>query len=118
MPPSAPLLAWVSTSFHLDYARNPIIDTEPAGMTTPWAHVPPDVHYVLWQYRGFAVRPHTLDLERVAGHDPTEQITALRSYRFGLKLQALASEADAGVPARVVAKDDEFILLAVTRMPD
>ena len=118
VPPSEPLLAWISTPFHLDYARNPIIDTEPAGMTTPWARVPSDIHYVLWQYRGYAVRPPGLDLELVTGHDPTEQITALRIYRFGLRLQELSTWATAGELARVVAKDDEFVLFAVTRLPD
>jgi hypothetical protein len=118
VPPSEPLLAWISTPFHLDYARNPIIDTEPAGMTTPWARVPSGIHYVLWQYRGYAVRPPGLDLELVTGHDPTEQITALRLYRFGLKLQKLSAWAAAGELARVVAKDDEFVLFAVTRLPD
>ena len=107
-----------STPFHLDYARNPIIDTEPAGMTTPWAHIPPDVHYILWQHSGPAVRPPQLDLELVAGSDPTEQITALTSHRFSLKLRELSNEAAAGSSARIVASDNEFILLAVDHLPD
>jgi hypothetical protein len=118
VPASAPLLAWISTPYHLDYARNPIIDTEPAGMTTPWAHIPSDVHYILWQYSGPAVRPPQLDLELVAGNDPTEQVTALRSYRFVLKLKELSRETGVGSSARILASDNEFILFAVNQLPD
>lgn len=118
VPAAEPLLAWISTPFHLDYARNRIIDAEPAGMTTPWAHVPPDVRYVLWQYRGVAVRPLELDEEAVNGTNPLEQRTAIRSYKFQLRLQELISAAQAGVQARVIAQDDEFVLLSVARFPD
>ena len=118
VPPAEPLLAWIATPFHLDYARNRIIDAEPAGMTTPWAHIPPDVRYVLWQYRGYAVRPHELDEEAVNGTNPLEQITAIKSYKFGLRLQEMVSLADAGVTARVIAKDDEYVLLDVRQLPE
>ena len=118
VPPAEPVLAWISTPFHLDYARNRIIDAEPAGMTTPWAHIPPDVRYVLWQYRGYAVRPHELDEEAVNGTNPLEQITAIKSYKFGLKLQQLVQAANTGETARIIARDDEYILLAITRLPD
>jgi len=118
VPPSELLLTWIATPFHLDYARNRIIDAEPAGMTTPWAHIPPDVRYVLWQYRGFAVRPLELDEEAVTGTNPLEQITAIKSYKFGLEMQELINKADDGLRARVIAKDDEFVLLDVTRLPD
>ena len=57
VPPGQPLLAWINTPFHLDYRRNPIYDAEPPGLSTPWAHIPPEVRYILWEYRGFAVRP-------------------------------------------------------------
>jgi hypothetical protein len=118
VPASAPLLTWISTPYHLDYARNPIIDTEPAGMTTPWAHVPSDVHYILWQHSGPAVRPLQLDLKLIAGNDPTEQVTALKSYRFVLKLKELSRETAAGSSARILANDDEFILFAVNQLRD
>ena len=47
-----------------------------------------------------------------------EQITAVKSYEFGLMLQELSSGTSNGGLARIVARDDEFFLLAVTRIPD
>lgn len=55
IPERAPMVAWVSQAFHLDFARNPVSDVDPAGLTTPWAHWPA-AGYVLWEYRGPGVR--------------------------------------------------------------
>jgi hypothetical protein len=56
IPPLEPVIAWISQPFHLDYRRNLIIDIVPAGLATPWAKIPSDVRYLIWEYRGYAVR--------------------------------------------------------------
>jgi hypothetical protein len=55
IPPGLPVVVWTASPFELDYARNPIVDVEPAGLATPWATVPP-ANYLIWEYRGYAVR--------------------------------------------------------------
>jgi hypothetical protein len=55
IPADAAILAWINTPFHLDYRRNPIIDVDIAGLTTPWARSS-GARYVLWEYQGYGVR--------------------------------------------------------------
>lgn len=55
IPSNTKILAWISTPFYLDYSRNEIVDVEPMGLQSPWAIVN-GVNYVLWEYKGFAVR--------------------------------------------------------------
>ena len=57
IPPGDRIVAWITTPFHLDYARNTIYDAEPAGIASPWAYIP-EAEYIIYEYRGFAVRPH------------------------------------------------------------
>ncbi len=70
VPEGEPLLAWMSFPFHLDFARNPVFDVQPGGLSTPWMDFPlsqnpeatsnylrlKEIKYVAWQYSGFAVR--------------------------------------------------------------
>jgi hypothetical protein len=55
VPAGRAVVAWISTSFLLDYKRNTVYDAERSGIATPWAYVP-DADYFLVEYRGFAVR--------------------------------------------------------------
>jgi hypothetical protein len=55
IPAGEPVIAWINTPFHLDFARNPIYDLEPAGLTTPWAKMP-SARYLMVE-RGLATRP-------------------------------------------------------------
>ncbi len=58
IPPGNRIVAWITTPFYLDYERNIIYDAEPAGIASPWAYIP-EAEYVMYEYRGFAVRPYT-----------------------------------------------------------
>ncbi len=66
VPAGQAVVAWISTSFLLDYKRNTIYDAERSGIATPWAYVP-DADYFLFEYRGFAVRTLEQYLNPVAG---------------------------------------------------
>ena len=78
VPAGEPLGAWVMTPFLFDFKRNPIFQTEPAGLSMRWAQLPSQVHYFLLEYRGFAVRTRedlhalqtapALGLRRVGSH--------------------------------------------------
>ncbi len=57
VPAGEPLLAWVTTPFQLDYARNPVFDADYSGLATPWARLP-TAHWVLWEVKGWAVAGH------------------------------------------------------------
>jgi hypothetical protein len=55
VPPQALILAWVSNPFWLDFKRNPVVETNPAGVGSRWAW-PPVANYFLWEYRGYSVK--------------------------------------------------------------
>ena len=55
IPPGEPFVAWINQPYHFDFRRNPIFDADIAGLATNWAHVPPAVRYVIWQYQGFGI---------------------------------------------------------------
>ncbi|GAC1538556.1 MAG: hypothetical protein NVS2B9_05220 [Myxococcales bacterium] len=93
VPAGAPLVAWIAQPFDLDFARNRIIDVEPAGLATPWARVPAEARFVLWQYAKPAVRiPAQLSpyLSGAGAHDRAE---SLRTLAFLRRLEALAGSA-------------------------
>lgn len=71
VPAGERLLVWTTLgAFHLDYARNPIWDVDPAGLAGPWQPLPlggpttdqlailqqQGIRYVVWQYAGPGVR--------------------------------------------------------------
>ncbi len=51
IPPGEAFLAWTAAPFLLDYRRNPVVDMNMAGFSQLWGRIP-QLHYVLWQYRG------------------------------------------------------------------
>jgi hypothetical protein len=55
VPAGEPILAWINAPFYLDYKRNPIIDTEPGGIASPWANIG-SARYLIWDYDGYATR--------------------------------------------------------------
>jgi hypothetical protein len=89
VPAGEPILVWTESPFHLDFARNPIIDVQPAGLATPWARVPP-VRYLIWEYRGFAVRPAADYEDAIEDAGLYERIIARRSLAFTRTLDAAA----------------------------
>jgi hypothetical protein len=92
IPEGEPLIAWVATPFHLDFARNAIVDVEPAGLTTRWARMPDDVRYVLWDYSGFGVPSPQDYVNQSRTHGARDRMTAVRALRFGQDLIARAQK--------------------------
>jgi hypothetical protein len=109
VPAGQPLFAWIDTPYLLDFRRNQIIDVDTAGTATPWAHVPPNVFYFLWQYSGYAVRKQG-DYE-MAMHEPgigaRERMIAARTYALANVLSELSSR------SQVIASDDQYVLFKV-----
>ena len=106
VPAGAPLLAWIATPFHLDFARNEVFDVDVAGLANPWASMPP-VRYVLWSYRGFAVR--SIGSCRGMDGTPSDILAGARCAELQLKLTELVESGR----AEVVADDGEMVLLAL-----
>jgi hypothetical protein len=109
VPPGEPLLAWIDTPYWLDYHRNRIADVDIAGTATPWAHVPPDVHYFFWQFHGYATR-RIGDYERgmrEPGIGARDRLIFARSYALANLLSQLSNQ------AQIVASDDEYVLFRI-----
>jgi hypothetical protein len=71
VPSGAPLFAWISTPFLLDFARNRIYDADQAGIGSPWSYLP-NVGYYIYEYEGYAVPPisaHRDDLRFPGKHE-------------------------------------------------
>jgi hypothetical protein len=107
VPAGEPLLAWINTPFHLDYRRNPICDADPAGLATPWAHIPPEVGYVLWEYRGFAVRTVADYRGWMQSPGARERLIARRAFKFARQLEQMANS------GKVLYRDDRFVLFQI-----
>jgi hypothetical protein len=107
VPPGAPMVAWISAPFYLDYTRNPIVDAEPAGLATRWARLPP-VDYILWEYRGYAVRRPSRYKTAIRHNGRREKIIAMTAMSFAKWLQSQTHDAD------VLYNDGGMILLRVT----
>ncbi len=104
VPRGEPMLAWIATPFHLDFSRNPVFDVDVAGLANPWAAQPP-VRYVLWSYRGLAVRSPA-ECRAMAG-TRADEIAGARCAEFQERLVSLATAGG----AEVVADDGETVLL-------
>jgi hypothetical protein len=107
VPAGEPLLAWINTPYWLDYRRNRIVDVDTAGIASPWARIPPDVHYFLWQYKGYATRTPEEYRERMHVPGARERLIAQESLAFADHVTDLANT------SHVVTSDDEFVLFRV-----
>jgi hypothetical protein len=94
VPAGEALIAWVNTPFHLDFARNPIVDVEPAGAGNPWAYLPP-ARYLLLDYGGFATRPPNRYRSLATRPGARERLIAARA----LELSAMLATAFGGATA-------------------
>ncbi len=104
VPKGEPLLTWINPSFLLDYRRNVIVDADIAGLASPWARVPDNVRYVLWQYQGPEVRTDGDYIRTMHGPGHQERMIAARSYAFANRLSQVAQNSD------VIASDGAFVL--------
>ncbi len=106
VPPGEPILVWTESPFQFDFARNPILDVQPAGLATPWARVP-TVRYLIWEYRGFAVRTPQAYEDAAEGVGLYERIIALRSLAF---VRALDAATRSG---RILYNDGWLVVVAL-----
>ena len=96
VPKNESLAAWTSLALYLDYRRNHIIDIEPAGLASPLTDFPYGqgledgityfkalgINYVLWQYRGYAVRSEQSLLAMAASPYEGFHRTGVRTHQF------------------------------------
>lgn len=107
VPPESQVLVWTLLgAFHLDYARNPIWDVDPAGLASPWLGLrfddPPrdqvrtmtdyGIEYLIWHYAGPGVR--TPDYLAATSHSPFDRDREIfgRTQRFTNLLSALSQD--------------------------
>ena len=113
IPTGDTILAWTDVPFYLDYARNPIIDAEPAGLSTAWAQ-PPEARYLIWEYNGYATRPESDLIEQ------TRDEAALERRHGAKTLEFLARVRDWTARGQVLYDDGEsrVVRLAPARLPE
>jgi len=104
VPAGEPLLEWINTPFLLDYKRNAVFDADTVGLASPWARVPGNVRYVLWQYQGPEVRMQGDYVRVMHGAGYRERMVAACSLAFAGRLSQAAQNAD------VIASDGYFVL--------
>ena len=108
IPAGEPLLVWVTTPFQLDYARNPIIDADYAGLATPWARLP-EAGWVLWEVKGWAVTGR--DSYARDGAAPMDYVA-----RQGRRAVALTAQLEnAANHSEVAYFDGRFVLFHLSR---
>lgn len=103
VPAGETIVVWVAQPFALDYARNPIVDIEMAGLATRWARIPPGTRYLLWEHILWS--DDELDAQSVYARGARERLSALRAKELMRKLRA---ETERG---EVQMRDERFLLL-------
>lgn len=106
VPPGAPLLAWMTTPFLLDYQRNRIYEIGWSQLVRPWSLIP-HADYVLWQYGGFAVRQPADYAAQIQTGNALLTQTSMAALQFAQRLQQLAHKSE------VLYDNDGLILLHV-----
>jgi len=108
VPAGEPLLAFVTTPFHFDFARNPVSAVSEWGLIAPWSPVPfyqgaerlresllaRHFRYVIWEYDHWGVvDPEVFDFYRTSPISPFRKF-AMRNLDFLETLGGLARIAD------------------------
>jgi hypothetical protein len=106
IPPSAPILAAMSTPYLFDFRRNPIYDVTFAGIHAPWAHIPP-VDYVIWEYAG-----DSAPVPNLVPREPGQGSPRL----FGL-VKLLVDATNSWQPGDLIYNDGTIAVFRVSRLP-
>jgi len=108
VPAGEPLLAFVTTPFHFDFARNPVATVSEWGLITPWSPVPfyqgaerlrdsllaRQFRYVIWEYDHWGVvGPEVFEFYGTSPISPFRKF-AMRNLDFLDTLADLARIAD------------------------
>jgi hypothetical protein len=107
VPPGEPILAWIATPFRLDYRRNPIVDVEPAGLTTPWARVP-RLRYVIWEPSGYGMTTRGALMSDAQGPGVHARAIGARAVAFGDALGRASRDGE------ILHQDGQFLLFRLT----
>ncbi len=108
IPAGETALVWTKASFQLDYARNNIVDVDPAGLTSPGLDFPfaselhagveylksQGISHVLWQYAGAAVRSKKAMQFALKNEFPRRRMIALRHQQFVSFLSKISARED------------------------
>jgi len=107
IPKGKALIAWTPLQFHLDYHRNTIFDVDPAGLASPWMDIPfkgttndiisyfnkKHIKYIIWEYRGPAIRSTKEYTIRMKSLFPRERSIAIKTYLFHQLLSRISKNA-------------------------
>jgi len=107
VPAGEPFIGWINAPFLFDYARNPVVDIDQAGLTTKWAKFP-DARYVLWEYSGFATRTPRDYLDQQNGPGRHERFIAIRALDVARLLVRAANEGE------VLHNDGRFVVFRLS----
>lgn len=113
VPAHEPLLVWIATPFLLDFNRNPILDVDIGGISTPWATTPA-VSYIMWQYDGTGVRKPKDYVAQMSGPGRRETYLAYKGYYYANQINKIAKDSD------VIFNDKKIILMKIkpeTKLP-
>lgn len=113
VPEHEPLLAWIATPFLLDFNRNPILDVDIGGISTPWATTPA-VSYILWQYNGTGIRKPKNYVFQMSRPGRRETYLAYKGYYYAEQLSKIVENSD------ILFKDKQIILMKIkpeTKLP-
>jgi len=119
IPEDKTLVAWTPLAFHLDYKRNEIIDVDPAGLTNPWLKFPfgnrteagmsyfktRGIKYVLWQYRGYAVRSEEALIRLASSPFKRRRVIGVKTHQFVKFLLNLAKQ------SQILYNDGSIVVL-------
>jgi len=105
VPAGEPLGVWIMTPFWLDFRRNPVLATEPAGLSMRWAQLPPGLNYFLLEYNGYAVRSEAHYRERLMVPGLGDRVLASRNLAFHRELSARAKQ------SKILYNDGSYILM-------
>lgn len=106
VPEHEPLLVWIATPFLLDFKRNPIIDVDIGGISTPWAITPP-VSYIMWQYEGAGARKPRDYVGQMNGPGRRETYLAYKGYYYANQLNKFVKDSD------IIFNDKKIILMKI-----
>lgn len=107
VPAGEPVLVWTAAPFLLNFTRNPIVDADIGGLSTPWARTP-RVSYVLWQYGGFGVRQPRDYAQQIRSTGRRETYLAANALAYAGRLQYLLTHSE------ILFNDGQTALLRVT----
>ncbi len=108
VPQGEPILSYVASSMHYDFARNPVMDVDIAGLASAWLHFPlngstdtiarflidRNIHYILWEYQGYAVPTERTLRNPVNFPSATDRQRAQIRLTFDRTLRTLSDRAE------------------------